>query len=227
MSTYMRMPLRRVPSSLQLRLRVREAAAWEALAEAHRSQAAEFARVLGTVLPADAALASYFRFVAVPAKIRDCVETGALLRLDLNQVPSVPEPEGWVAGLRHRARMQQEAERMAPLAAARAEQALIRVHVDNALAIEQFMREIMPSAEAIAWYLRTFGLAAGSASVVYQDALARVADRELPDPTAEAAFQMAMLPPATDTVAETAEGEPTPAVRFLRLWSRQEVSRAS
>ena len=226
MSTYMRMPLRRVPPSLQLRLRVREAAAWEALAEAHRSQAAEFARVLGTVLSADAALASYFRFVWVPAKIRDWVETGALLRLDLNQVPSIPAPEGWVAALRHRARMQQEAERMAPLAAARAEQALIRVHVDNALAIEEFLREVMPSAEAIAWYLRTFGLAAGTANVVYQDALAQVAERDLPDPLAEAAFQMAMLP-APEPEAEADEATATPAVRFLRLWSRPEVSRAS
>jgi hypothetical protein len=221
----MRMPLRRVPASLQLGLRVREAAAWEALVESHRSQAAEFARVLGTVLPADAALASYFRFVAVPAKIRDCVETGALLRLDLNQVPSVPAPDGWLASLRHRVRMQQEAERMAPLAAARAEQALIRVHVDNALAIEAYLREVMPSAEAIAWYLRTFGLAAGAANVVYQEALAQVAERELPDPTAEAAFQMAMLPSGAPEV-ETPDGAATPAVRFLRLWSRQEVSRA-
>lgn len=226
MSTYMRMPLRRVSASLQLGLRVREAAAWEALTEVHRSQAAEFTRVLSTVLPADSALASYFRFVAVPARIRDTVETGALLRLDLNQVPTVPLPDGWLAGLRHRSRMQQEAERMAPLAAARAEQALIRVHVANALAIEDYLREVMPSAEAIAWYLRTFGLVAGAANVVYQDALAQVAERELPDPTAEAAYQMAMLPPAAPEV-EIEEGEATPAARFLRLWSRQEISRAS
>lgn len=228
MSPYARMPLRRIPVALQLGLRIREAAAWEALVEAHRAQAAEFVRIHGALLDPEAALALYAKYVPVPASIRGAVETGALLRLDLCQSDVHVPPsngQGWLQSFRERLRLQQEAERMAPLAAARAEQALLRTHLENAMNIEAYLHEVMPPSEAVAYYIRAFGLPGISAHMVYQQALARIADRDLPDPTAELAYRMAMLPATPAEVQE--EMEPQPATRFLGLWSKQAVSRAS
>lgn len=228
MSAYIRMPLRRIPASLQLGLRVREAAGWEALVESHRAQAAEFVRIFSEFLDPDAALQLYSRHVPVPASIRRAVETGALLRLDLYQANGGFPPEhnrsGWLQEFREGLRLQQEAERMAPLAAARVAEALLRVHLDNAMNLEEYLRGTMSPSEAVAYYIRAFDLPGISAHMVYQQALARIADRDLPDPSAEMAYRLAMLPVAPDETGE--ETESPRANGFLRSW-RHAISWAS
>ena len=83
-------------------------------------------------------------------------------------------------------------------------QALAAVHVANALALEEVMGHVEGPEHAVVQYIRLFDLPTSVAQVVYQQALARLAEREL-------AVESTRAPvPAPEAAAE-------PSAPWLRL----------
>ncbi len=199
------------------RVQVAYARAWEALVETHRAEAAAFVEALAPLVSVDEALDAYFREVPVPLGMRDAVRTGAFLRLDFTALDSTRAggtPQGWALlhpatlfGMTKRmALATQEARRRAVLATARALEGLAATHRENAIDIAR-LRAGSPD-EGVRHYIRTMDLPAHQAQMVYQQALASMAEGEL-----------AELPtPAAATVPVAA---PAPTrIPFLKVWAR-------
>jgi hypothetical protein len=196
-------------------VQVAYARAWEALVETHRAEAAAFVEALAPLVTVDEALDAYFREVPVPLGMRDAVRTGAFLRLDFAELDSTGA-EGPPAGgalinpatlfgvTRRMATATQEARRRMTLATARALEGIAATHKHNALDLASVRGG--SSEDGVRHYIRTMDLPAHQAQMVYQQALAALAEGEL----AEAPVP---LPAA----------EPSPAptrIPFLKVWAR-------
>jgi hypothetical protein len=173
---------RRHPN-LSRQLQAAYAAAWEALVETHREQAVEFVQAMAGLLPADDALDRYFFEVPVPRAMQDPVRAGVLVKLgaEAAEVESREAPGLWqlLAAPRQLARIKDQVRERATLAAARAAEAVAATHLRNALAIEDVIGHIEGAEEAVVQYIRTLDLPGTIAQAVHQQALARLADREL------------------------------------------------
>ncbi|HJS46780.1 MAG TPA: hypothetical protein VJ773_02210 [Gemmatimonadales bacterium] len=173
---------RRHPT-LSRQLQAAYAAAWEALVETHREQALGFIQAMGSVLPADEALDRYFHEVPVPRAMQEPVRAGVLVRLanDSSEVENQEIQGLWqlLAVPRQLARIKEQVRERATLAAARAAEAVAATHLRNALAIEDVIGHVEGAEEAVVQYIRTLDLPGTIAQVVHQQALARLADREL------------------------------------------------
>ena len=173
---------RRHPT-LSRQLQAAYAAAWEALVETHREQALGFVQAMGSVLSADDALDRYFHEVPVPRAMQEPVRAGVLVRLgNESSEGENQEIQGlWqlLAVPRQLARQKELVRERATLAAARAAEAVAATHLRNALAIEEVIGHVEGAEEAVVQYIRTLDLPGAIAQVVHQQALARLADREL------------------------------------------------
>ena len=199
------------------RVQVAYARAWEALVETHRTEAAAFVEALAPLVSVDEALDAYFREVPVPLGMRDAVRTGAFLRLDFTALDSSRAggaPQGWALlhpatlfGMTKRmALATQEARRRAVLATARALEGLAATHRQNAIDVAR-LRAGSPD-EGVRHYIRTMDLPAHQAQMVYQQALASMAEGEL-----------AELPAPAAATAPVAAPAPT-RIPFLKVWAR-------
>ena len=199
------------------RVQVAYARAWEALVETHRAEAAAFVEALAPLVSVDEALDAYFREVPVPLGMRDAVRTGAFLRLDftgLDATRAGGTPQGWAllhpatlfGVTRRMALATQEARRRAVLATARALEGLAATHRQNAIDIA-LLRTGSPD-EGVRHYIRTMDLPAHQAQMVYQQALASMAEGEL-----------AELPAPVAATAPVAAPAPT-RIPFLKVWAR-------
>ena len=196
-------------------VQVAYARAWEALVETHRTEAAAFVEALAPLVSVDEALDAYFREVPVPLGMRDAVRTGTFLRLDfatLDAPRAEGTPQGWAllhpgtlfGVTRRMAAATQEARRRAVLATARALEGLAATHRQNAVEIAS--RRAGSPDEGVRHYIRTMDLPAHQAQMVYQQALASMAEGELAEL------------PAPDVAVDPA---PAPAkVPFLKVWAR-------
>ncbi len=173
---------RRHPT-LSRQLQAAYAAAWESLVETHREQAVNFVQAMSGLLSADDALDRYFFEVPVPRAMQDPVRAGALIRLG----GEAPDPEHreapglWdlLASPRQLARHKDQVRERATLAAARAAEAVAAAHLRNALGIEDIVGHVEGAEESVMQYIRTLDLPSAIAQGLYQQALARLADREL------------------------------------------------
>lgn len=200
------------------RVQVAFARAWEALVDTHRTEAATFVEALAPLVSVDEALDAYFREVPVPLGMRDAVRTGAFLRLDFTTLDApVAEgtPTGWALlnpgaflGLTRRmALATQEARRRSVLAAARALEGVAATHKQNAIELAGVRGG--SSEAAVRHYIRTMDLPAHQAQMVYQQALAAMAQQELAD-----------LPePVPAATAPVSAPLPT-RIPFLKVWAR-------
>jgi hypothetical protein len=68
------------------------------------------------------------------------------------------------------------------LALARAEEAVIATHVDNAITFAALLDPVMPLDRATQEYIDAVGLSGGRAQAVHQRTMARLADVHLPMP---------------------------------------------
>jgi hypothetical protein len=68
------------------------------------------------------------------------------------------------------------------LALARAEEAVIATHVDNAITFAALLDEVLPLDRATQEYIEAVGLSGGRAQAVHQRTMARLADVHLPLP---------------------------------------------
>jgi hypothetical protein len=197
------------------RVQVAYARAWEAIVETHRMEAASFVEALAPLVSVDEALDAYFREVPVPLGMRDAVRTGAFLKLDfstLDAPASAGTPGGWallnpgtfLGVTRRMATATQEARRRMTLATARALEGIAATHKQNALDLAAVRGGT--SEDGVRHYIRTMDLPAHQAQMVYQQALAAMAEGELAAPPEGAAVQ---------------EPQPTPTrIPFLKVWAR-------
>ncbi len=190
MSTPSQMSLRRIPSALHLRVRIAYANAWEALIGTHTSQALQFVCEFSSRTPALRALDLYFEVVAVPAGMEESVRTRTLTSLELESLPPLAAPpalRGWqllrvdrfVEWQQYRRRFEEKTIQLARMVGARAAEAVIATHVENAIGFYELVRETLPVEQATDHYLREFSLPSSTAQMVWQRVQARVAGQEL------------------------------------------------
>jgi hypothetical protein len=190
MSVPSRMSLRRIPASFHLPVRVAYAAGWEALIGTHTSQALQFVCEFAARLPVLDALDLYFQVVAVPEAMQEVVRTRTLTGLELESLPALTtmtELQGWqrlrpdlvLTQYRFRRRYRERTLQLARMVGARAAEAVIATHVENAIGFTQLLKGQMPVEQATDQYLREFGLAASTAQMVWQRVQARVAGEAL------------------------------------------------
>ena len=184
------MSLRRIPGSYHLQVRVAYAAGWEALIGTHTSQALQFVCEFSARLPVLDVLDLYFQVVAVPEAMQEVVRTRTLTGLELESLPpltAMAELQGWqrlrpdlvLAHYRFRRRYRERTIQLARMVGARAAEAVIATHVENAIGFTQLLKGQMPVEQATDQYLREFGLAASTAQMVWQRVQARVAGEAL------------------------------------------------
>jgi hypothetical protein len=220
MSAPSQMSLRRIPPDLHLHVRIAYANAWEALIGTHTSQALQFVCEFASRAPVLRVLDLYFQVVAVPEAMQETVRTRTLTSLELESLPSLtplPLLKGW-AFLRvdrfleqqqYRRRYQEKTLQLARMVGARASEAVIATHVENAIGFCSLLRGVMPVEQSTDHYLREFSLSQSAAQMVWQRVQARVAGAEL---TAQYSDPP---PPPLETdeypIEPAAEAEPEPA----------------
>ncbi len=204
------MTARRLPDSLRSRLEVATALAWEALVDTHISQALAFVRLLDGRVPLEEALPRYLLEVDIGDAMASAVRTRVLstveapaeekaadgsLVLRPDRAPPVPagdDEQGWrrfrpdvvMRGIRQRQKRDDQIETWIMLALARAEEAIIATHVDNAITFAALLGGYIMLDRGVQEYLAAVNLSGGRAQAVYQRTMARLADVHLPSHTA-------------------------------------------
>jgi hypothetical protein len=184
------MSLRRIPDALRLKVGIAYALAWESLVDTHARQAVQFVSEFAPRLPVLDAMTLYFRVTAIPESMREIVRARTLTSLDLevllplDPLPALSgwqrlRPDLWLENRRQRVRYQEKTLELARMVGARAAEAVIATHVENAVGFTHLVAGVIPANAAITRYLREFGLPDSLAQMVRQRAQARVAGREL------------------------------------------------
>lgn len=194
---------RRLPDSVKRRLEVATAMAWEALVDTHVAHAARFVNLLEQRETLEDSLARYLLEMDLGDSMAAAVRTRVLVALEGastgglapafeadGDAPGLAgdEPEGWrrfrpdvvVRGIMERQRRDDETDGWVQLAIARAEEAIITTHVDNAITFAALLEEYLPLDRAVQQYLGAVVLSGGRAQAVYQRTMARLADVHLP-----------------------------------------------
>lgn len=186
----------RLPADVRRRLELTVAAAIEARSDAHAQQALGLVAVLAGRAPFDEAVERYIDVMGLAATEAESVRNRALAALGdsdlLDHLTHAPERAGWrldwryatplgaVRFVRRQLRRNAEEDLWMELAAARAEEAVMRVHIRHALAFVQILGHIAPPTRAVTLYLDELSVPSVRARHVYQRVLARVAEQELP-----------------------------------------------
>jgi hypothetical protein len=197
---------RHLGESMRRKLEVASAMAWEALVDTHVEQATHFVALLSGYLPLEEALPRYLREADLGETMATAIRTRVLMRfeeqdggelhLPASPFPARPVPrpaeasdDGWallrqsqrvVEGVRLRHRRNEEMDRIILLALARAEENLIRTHVENAIGFVALLQEQLSLDRSVQQYLGAVGLAGGRAQSVFQRTMAKLADVHLP-----------------------------------------------
>jgi len=153
------------------------------------------------------ALTRYLMEVDIADSMAVAVRTRVIAMLEGDEPVAEPEPialvgeppmepgtgeddddQGWrrfrpdvvMKGLRERQRRDDETEGWIRLALARAEEASIATHVDNAITFAALLAGAMPLDRAVHEYIESISLSGGRAQAVHQRTMARLADVHLP-----------------------------------------------
>jgi hypothetical protein len=164
--------------------------------------------LLADRLSGEDALHRYFREVAVPALMQETVRARALLQLQgvmsrelesaTTETLNYLRPDQLLEALRRRTQFVEEINLSCRLAAALSDEAVALTHVRNALDVAEVLAETMPIDEGLMQYIRSFDLPSMPAQVVFQRALARMAERHPVLRRAPAAATAPATAPAPD-----------------------------
>jgi hypothetical protein len=196
---------RHLGESMRRKLEVASAMAWEALVDTHVEQATHFVALLSGYLPLEEALPRYLREADLGETMATAIRTRVLMRFEEQEGgeshtappyparpaarPAAASEDGWallrqsqrvVEGVRLRQRRNEEMDRIILLALARAEENLIRTHVENAIGFVALLQEQLSLDRSVQQYLGAVGLAGGRAQAVFQRTMAKLADVHLP-----------------------------------------------
>jgi len=210
-----RMSLRRIPEALHLQVRVAYAAGWEALIDTHTRQALQLVCEFASRICVLDGLDLYFQVTAVPEAMHEVVRSRTLTAVDLKSVPQptgLPALTGWyrlrldlvLEQQRYRRRHQERTLELARMAGARAAEAVVATHVENALELAWLLKGVMPVKAAADHYLREFNLPASVAQMVMQRVQAKVVGDELTAQSDEP-------PPSLESASDASSAFPEPA----------------
>jgi hypothetical protein len=192
--------IQRLPADLRRRLELAEASAREDRLRTHAQQAQDLVAVLAPRMPFDEAVDRYVSMMGLGGDEEEIVRTRTLAVLSESPVEGGlareryrtgaglnwrhATPAGAMRFLRRRLKRSAEEELWAELAAARAEEALVRTHLRHAHVFIELLEDEIPAPRAVAHYVDRMEIPAARALSVYQRTLAAVADRQLPRLTA-------------------------------------------
>lgn len=204
------MNFRRGPENVRRQVDVAAAAAWEALVEAHAAHALRFVGLMTTRMDFDEALDRYLDELDVRDPMASAVRSRVLIALELalqedadRPAPAsyegVPEernddrsgglrrfrPDVLVKGIARKVKEGGEVDEWIRLAVARAEEGVIRAHVDNAVTFVAVLRGHEPLHEAVDDYLEIMRVSGGRAQSVHQRTMAMLAELHLPQDVEE------------------------------------------
>ncbi|HEX6070692.1 MAG TPA: hypothetical protein VFZ18_12730 [Longimicrobiaceae bacterium] len=196
MQPHMPIWTQRLPADIRRRLELAVAAAIEARSDTHARQALNVVAVLAPRMPFDEAVERYIDIMSLAAEEAETVRNRALVALsdtglaeDLSRERHrtgwgldwrYATPLGAVRFVRRQLRRNAEEDLWLELSAARAEEAIARTHIRHALIFVEMLGEIAPPTRAVSLYLDQLEVPAMRARSIYQRALARVAEQELP-----------------------------------------------
>lgn len=159
--------IRQFPEALRPRLQVAYAEAREALIATHVEQAVQFTREFARRLPALEALDLYFRVVAVPHPMEESIVSRTLVELEFDRLAQSPprvsvldhlksfQIEGALETLRQQRQYVETTYQLARLAGARAAEAVLATHVENAVRVVDILEETTWVDEAISHYVHS------------------------------------------------------------------------
>src|SRR5688572_7804458 len=198
---------RRLPETVRHRVEVAAAMAWEALVEAHATQAREFVALFEEIMPLDESLLRYLQDMDLNDTMIAAVRTRVLvgiedaqnakrvqqslaIRPDAELPPDVTDDDRWrrfrpdvmMRGVIERQRKNEESDRLIELAIARAEEEIIKTHVDNAITFAALLDEFGPLSRGVEHYIAVMNIVGGRGQAVLQRTMARLADVHLPAP---------------------------------------------
>lgn len=181
--------------------------AWEALTDTHTRESLNFIDLMNGRLSFEEALVRYLREMDMTETVASAVRTRALVALE-DRPPSQPklqlhdeagaEPvseeeddEGWrrfrpdimMRGVFERQKRNEETDRWIELAIARAEECVIKTHIDNAITFAALLDDHAPMGRAVQTYLGSVQLTGGRSQSVFQRTMAKLAEVHLPSPT--------------------------------------------
>ena len=191
----------RLPSAVRRHLDVAAAGAQEALIEAHAEEALRLVAIVADDWSFAEALNYYFDELSITGPLATSIRNRALVRLEeerrldtanpsmMRRGPGEGDddaddrpmwrrlrPDRLVKEIRQRQHRQEETERLAHLVLAQAEEAMLHVHVDNALDFAALLEGEMTPDRAVSYYVDALGVTGCRAQAVVQRAMVRVAD---------------------------------------------------
>jgi hypothetical protein len=200
---------RRLPDTVRHRIEVAAAMAWEALVEAHATQAREFVALFEEHMPLEESLNRYVADMDLSETMISAVRTRVLVAIEDAQLTrsaesltirpdadvevvedDVADDEGWrrfrpdvvMRGVIQRQRKNEEVERLVELAIARAEEEIIKTHIDNAITFAALLDEFGALSRGVEHYISALNIVGGRAQAVLQRTMARLAEVHLPAP---------------------------------------------
>jgi hypothetical protein len=202
---------------LHLQVRIAYATAWEALIATHTSEAQQFLCEFASRVSVLDGMDLYFRVTAVPEAMQEVVRSRTLTSLELDSLsPVTPMPTltGWqrfrldlvLEHHRYRRRFHEKTLELARMVGARAAEAVVATHVENAIGLTRLLKGVMPVGQASDHYLREFSLPSSVAQMVLQRVQARIAGEEL-----TAQYEEPLPLPPLETTAEASSPFPEAA----------------
>jgi 3-oxoacyl-(acyl-carrier-protein) synthase len=192
---------------MRRRLEVATAMAWEALTDTHSRESLNFIDLMNGRLTFEEALVRYLREMDMNETVASAVRTRALVALEdrpaaqpklqlhdeagVELVAEEEDDEGWrrfrpdvmVRGVFERQKRNEETDRWIELAIARAEEAVIKTHIDNAITFAALLDDHAPMGRAVQAYIGSVQLTGGRSQSVFQRTMAKLAEVHLPSPT--------------------------------------------
>ena len=204
MASTRRTPPRVKGESTRRKLEVTSALAWQALVDTHVERAMQFIALLAAHEPIEESLPRYLREMDLDATMAAAIRTRVLTTVE-EESPILPDelfdpgsaresdgdgdeaddawsllrqPQRVVRGVLRRQKRNEEIERITQLALARAEEYVIRTHIENAIGFVALL-EPLPFERAIEIYLEAVDVSGARAQAVFQRTMARLADVHL------------------------------------------------
>ena len=198
---------RKLPESVRRQVDVATAAAWEALVEIHSSHALRFVALMSAHLDFDEAVIRYLDEMDVRDPMASAVRSRVLVALEDALVEGTDRPtlgayagddeadefdglkrfrpDVLMKGIARKVREIEALDEWVRLAVARAEEGIIKAHVDNAAVFTAILGDHMPLSDAVEDYLELLRVSGARAQSVHQRAMARLAELHLPTPPPE------------------------------------------
>lgn len=198
---------KRMPEGVRRQVEVAAASAWESLVEVHAAHALRFVAIMASRMPFDEAVVRYLAETDVRDPMASSVRSRVLVALEDADVEQDERPnlrpygggdadddeEGLrrfrpdvlMKGIARKVRASEEAEQWVALAIARAEEGILRAHIDNALTFAAILQDQGTLAEAVEDYIELLRVSGGRAQAVFQRTMAMLADLHLPEEEAD------------------------------------------